>query len=205
MISFLRHYCRSEFKRIFIVLSLPLAVCLLQGCLPVAFVAGAATAGIVVFDNRAAKTMVDDRDITFRLQSRLNGDPELGSVAHLSVTSFNRVVLLVGQVPSDILRQRAEDMVRSNPKVRIVYNEITVVEKPSGLMTRTNDSWITTKVKTILAATSRLNSTSLKIVTEKGVVYLMGLTTKGQGSIAADKARTVFGVNKVVKLFEYIN
>ena len=186
-------------------LLLMLIVCLIQGCLPVAFVAGAATAGIVVFDNRTAKTIVDDRDITFRLQGKLNSDPELGSVAYLSVTSFNRVVLLVGQVPSDHLRQRAEDIVRSNPKVRIVYNEITVVEKPSGLMTRTNDSWITTKVKTILAATPGLNSTSLKVVTEKGVVYLMGLTTKGQGNIAADKARTVAGVNKMVKLFEYLN
>lgn len=187
------------------ILLLISVVCSIQGCLPAIFVAGAATAGIVVYDNRSAKTIIDDRDITFQLQGKFNSDPELSAKAHLSVTSFNRVALLVGQASSESLRQRAEDIVRSNPKVRIVYNEVVVVDKSLGLLDRTNDSWITTKVKTVLAATSGLNSTSLKIVTENRIVYLMGLTTKGQGGLAADKARTVAGVNKVVKLFEYMN
>ncbi len=186
-------------KKLLVAVTFALVV---QGCLPVVFVAGAAT-GAIVYDHRTTKTIVNDRDVTFQIQNRLNNDPEFKDQSHLSVTAFNHIVLLVGQVTSDDLRKKAEDIARSNSKVRMVYNEITV-EKPIGDLARTNDTWITTKVKTVLAATSGLNSASLKILTENKVVYLLGLTTKEQAKLAADKARTVSGVVKVVKLFEYM-
>ncbi len=176
----------------------------MQGCIPAAFVVGAAT-GTVVYDNRPTRTIADDRELVFQIQSKLNNDPELvNNRVHLSVTSFNRIVLLVGQVSRDDLRARAEDIVKSYAKARLVYNEITV-GKSIGNLARTNDTWITAKVKTVLATTPNLNSTSLKIVTENKIVYLMGLTTKGQGNVAAKKTRTVAGVEKVVKLFEYLS
>ena len=175
----------------------------LQGCLPAVFVAGAAT-GVVIYDHRNAKTMVEDREITFRVQNKLDSDQELRSKAHLSVTTFNHIALLVGQAPTEELRNRAEAIVKSNSKVKMLYNEVTI-EKPISNMALANDSWITTKVKTILTTVSGLNSSTLKVVTENKVVYLMGLTTRAQAKLATEKTRTVAGVQKVVKLFEYLS
>ncbi|HBY55454.1 MAG TPA: phospholipid-binding protein [Coxiellaceae bacterium] len=180
-----------------------LLILTLQGCLPAIFVAGAAT-GVIIYDHRNAKTMFEDRDITFQIQHRFDNDKELRNKAHLSITTFNHIALLLGQAPNDELRSRAEAIVKSNSKVKMLYNEVTI-EKPISDMARANDAWITTKVKTILATVPGLNSSSLKIVTENKVVYLMGLTTRTQAQLATDKTRTVAGVKKVVKLFEYLN
>jgi len=175
----------------------------LQACIPAAFVAGAA-AGTVVYDHRNAKTIIDDRDITFSLQHRLDSHKELLNHAHVSVTSFNRIALLVGQASTAELRREAETIVKANSKVKMLYNEVTV-ENPISDWARANDTWITTKIKTVLAATPGLNSSTLKVVTENKVVYLMGLTTHSQADLATDKTRTVAGINKVVNLFEYLN
>ena len=174
-----------------------------QGCWPVALVVGGAV-GTVVHDNRSTRTIVEDRDIVFRIQSKFNSDEELSKDSHLCITSFNYIVLLVGQVPNEELRKHAEDLAKSDSRVRLVYNEISV-GKPLGDLAKANDTWITAKTKTVLVSTSGLRSTSMKIVTEDGVIYLMGLTTKSQGNLAAKKARTVAGGRKIVKLFEYMN
>ncbi|MBU0745137.1 MAG: BON domain-containing protein [Gammaproteobacteria bacterium] len=179
------------------------AILMLQGCIPAVFVAGAAT-GFVVFDHRSARTMAEDRDVTFQIQNKFYNDKELRGQAHVSVTTFNHIALLLGQAPTAELRSKAEAIVKSNSKVKMLYNEVTI-EKPISDMARANDTWITTKVKTVLAATPGLNSATLKIVTENKVVYLMGLTTRTQATLAAEKTRTVAGVVKVVKLFEYLN
>lgn len=175
----------------------------LSGCVPAIFVAGAAT-GTIIYDHRSAKTIVQDRDITFQVQNKFDKDPEMRNKANVSITSFNYIVLLLGQAPNAELRNRAEEIAKSNSNVKMVYNEITIGE-PISNIDRTNDTWITTKVKTVLATVAGLNSTNLKIVTENGVVYLMGLTTRTQAGLATDKTRTVAGVQKVVKLFEYLN
>lgn len=177
---------------------------ILEGCVPVAFVAGAA-AGTVIYDQRSTKTIVEDRELVFRIRNNWKSDQDLTRQNHISATSFNRIVLLVGQVTSEEQRNQAENLAKSAaPNIRMLYNEITV-EPPIANLARSNDTWITTKVKTVLAATSGLNSSSLKILTENGVVYLMGLTTRTQATLAADKTRTVTGVKKVVKLFEYVS
>lgn len=175
----------------------------LPGCMPAIFVAGAATSA-VIYDQRNTKTIVEDRDLTFQVQHKFDNDPELRDKSHVSITSFNRIALLLGQVPTAELREKAEAIAKSNSNVKMLYNEITV-ENPISNMAKTNDAWITTKVKTVLAAASGLNSANLKIVTENKVVYLMGLTSRTQGQLATDKTRTVTGVEKVVKLFEYLN
>lgn len=181
-----------------------LAAIFLQGCVPAAFVAAGAATGVIVYDKRSAKTIVKDRDITFQVQSKLDHDKELSDKAHVSITTFNNIALLVGQTPSARLRKKAEKIVRSHSKIRLLYNEVSI-GKPLSNRAMANDAWITTKVKTVLATTSGLNSTSLKIITENKVVYLMGLTTRQQAELATKKTRTVAGVKKVVKLFEYIN
>lgn len=187
-------------KKILVVV---LVALILQGCIPAIFVAGAAT-GAVIYDHRSTKTMIDDRNLTFTIQHQFDNDQELRGKAHLSIASFNHIVLLLGQTPNAGLRNKAETMVKANAKVKMVYNEITV-EKPISNLDRTNDAWITTKVKTILASVPGLSSANLKVVTENKVVYLMGLTSRSQAKLAADKTRTVGGVQKVVKLFEYLN
>lgn len=181
-----------------------LVVLLLPGCLPTVFVAGAAAGGAIIYDHRDAKSMVQDHDVTFQVQNKLDHDKELHEQANISIATFNHIALLLGQAPNDELRNRAESIAKSNSSIKMLYNEITI-EKPISNIARANDSWITTKVKTILLATPGLNSTSLKIVTENGTVYLMGLTTRTQAQIATDKTRTVAGVQKIVKLFEYLN
>lgn len=189
------------------ILAIFLIVLLLPGCLPAVLVAGAGAAaagGAIIYDQRGTKGMVEDRDVTFQTQNRLDSDKELHTQAHISIATFNRIALLVGQAPNNELRSHAESIAKSNSNIKMLYNEITI-EQPISASARANDSWITAKVKTTLLAVPGLNSSSLKIVTENGVVYLMGLTTREQAQIATDKTRTVAGIQKIVKLFEYIN
>ncbi|MCL5260880.1 MAG: BON domain-containing protein [Gammaproteobacteria bacterium] len=176
----------------------------LQGCVPAALVAGAAAGGAVVADKRSTQTIFEDRNITFQIQGKLDADDELKQKAHVSVATFDHIALLVGQAPTQELKNRAETLAKSVPKVKLLYNEITI-EAPITELVMTNDAWITTKVKTVLMSDVDLKSMQLKIVTENSTVYLMGLTSRSQADIATARTRTVVGVKKVVKLFEYIN
>ena len=179
----------------------------LQGCVAAVVIAGAATAavagGAIIADNRSTKTIMEDRDLTYKIQEKLANDPELQGKVHIEVASFNGVVLLDGQAPTAELRDRAVSLANSVAKIKLLHNEITL-EYATGSSVRTHDSWITTKVKSSLVAEQGLSSAQMKIVTENGTVYLMGLVTKGQGDLAAKKASQVESVKKVVKLFEYI-
>jgi len=186
-------------KKIFLVIAFSLC---LEACIPTAFVAGAAAGGAVIYDQRSAQTILDDRDITYRVQAKLNQDPELKGVARLSVAAFNHTVLIVGQAPTDDLKKRAENLAYLIPKVSRVYNEITV-EKPASLIASSNDMWLTTKVKTALLAEKGLSSSQIKIVTESGVVYMMGIVSHNQANLATACTQKVAGVQKIVKLFEY--
>lgn len=176
----------------------------LQGCVPAAFVAGAAAGGAVIYDHRKPETILQDHDITYNAQNKLDDDAAIKTKASISVATFNHIVLLVGQAPTRALRDKAEALVKTVPNIRMLYNEITI-ESPISEADEANDTWITSKVKAVLFAERDLNSTQLKIITENGVVYMMGLTTRGQAQIATERARSVKGVRKVVKLFEYIS
>ena len=124
--------------------------------------------------------------------------------ANISVTSFNGIILLTGQVSSADLISIATAQVEPMRNVRKLYNELTVAGKTS-LLSRTNDSWLTTKVKSAFSTAESSDATRIKVVTENSVVYLMGLLTRAEAEAAADIARNIQGVQKVVKVFEYIN
>jgi osmotically-inducible protein OsmY len=177
---------------------------LLSACVPAAFVVGATTGGVVISDRRNFETILQDKKITYKAIVQLNSEPLLKGESHITVTTFNRVVLLVGQAATPELRKRAYELVKSVPNIRRINNAIVVAE-PTAAITRSKDTWITTKVKTALLAEKGLNSTQIKVITEACTVYLIGLVTHQQAEIATDVARQVDGVEKVVTLFEYIS
>ncbi len=123
--------------------------------------------------------------------------------SHLVVVSYNGVILLAGQVASEALRDKAAEVAQSLQRVRKVHNELTV-GGPISLMARTNDSWLTTKVKSRLIVSDEAYGTKTKVVTENGVVYLMGLLTRAQADNAVKVTSQVYGVQKIVKVFEYL-
>jgi osmotically-inducible protein OsmY len=173
---------------------------LLTGC--VAAVVVGAAAGIVVYDKRSLATIESDTRIFFKIHKAILKDPRLAD-CRIIVSSFNRVVLLVGQTPAASLREVAEKIAHRTANVRRVYNEVTIGH-PLALKQRTKDSWITGQVRSLMLAEKDLESGSIRIVTENGVVYLMGIATHEQANIAVNVARQVKDVVKVVKIFQYI-
>lgn len=171
---------------------------LLTSCVA-AVVAGAAG---MVYDRRAVGTMEADARLFHVVHKSIVTDPQFRD-SRILVTSFNRVVLLVGQTPAASLRVLAEKTARSASGVKRVYDEVTIGH-PIPLTQRTKDSWITSQVRSNMLTKKGLESGSIRVVTENGAVYLMGIVTAEQGSLAVDVARRVTGVNKVVKIFQYI-
>jgi osmotically-inducible protein OsmY len=176
---------------------------LLQACAG-AVVATGVAAGAVAVDRRTTGTMIDDQTIEIKARQAFLSDSQISRKAHVSPTSFNGVVLLTGQAPNVELKARAEELVTSIPKVRSVHNEL-VVAAPSAMITRTSDTWITGKVKSNLLASDFMDATRTKVVTENGTVYLMGLVTRAEGDQAARIAHRIGGVQRVVKVFEYLD
>ncbi|MAS81114.1 MAG: BON domain-containing protein [Legionellales bacterium] len=188
------------------LLYLLILLCLMpyiSGCAFVA-VGGAATAATVSVDRRTPGTQIEDQTIEIKANQTLNNDPELNEQAHWNVISYNTVVLLTGETPTDALRQKALALVKSIDKVTHVYNEITIAA-PSSMVSRTSDSYITTKVKTQMFANKKLIGIEIKVATDKGVVYLMGIVSRAEAEIATEIARQTGGAQKVVKLFQYID
>lgn len=185
------------------ILAILILLVVLAGCWPTAFLAGAAGAGAIIYDNRSMEVMIDDRNITHQAQLQIDADDMLKDNTHISVATFNHIVLLVGQVATKEQKDRAEGIIKNVPEVKRIYNQITI-EPPISYKARSEDSYITTKVKAAMLTQAGLRSTQMKIVTENGVVYIMGLTTRSQGNLAAETVRKVTGVKKVVKLLEYL-
>lgn len=178
---------------------------LLNGCIGI-LVGGAATGLSVAHDRRTTGTVVDDQTIELKLHSAL--DQQLPPENHINITVYNGAVLLSGEIATAQTRQQVDRIARSiEPPVREVYNEL-VVGPPSALSSRSNDTLLTTQVK---AALLRINDipdfdpTRVKVVTEREVVYLLGLVRPREAEAAADVASQVSGVRQVVTLFEYIN
>lgn len=174
---------------------------LLTGCVA-AVVAGAAAAGLVVYDRRSVVTLESDARIFHRVHKAIVSDPRFRD-SRIVVSSFNRVVLLVGQTPTASLRVVAEKIAQNTPNVRRVYNEVAVGYS-IPLSQRSKDSWITSQVRSLMLTKKGLESGSIHIVTENGVVYLMGIATHEQADLAVSVARQMKDVQKVVKVFQYI-
>ena len=178
------------------------ATTLLGGCAPLQ-IGGALAGGAMVFtDRRTSGTQVEDEVIELKGMNRVR--EVLGERGQVNVTSYNRIVLLTGEVPEAADKTTVEQAVAKVDNVRSVVNELTV-GLPRSITGRSSDALLTTKVKASFIDAKDLFSNALKVVTSQGVVYLMGRVTEREAERAADVARGVAGVRKVVKVFEIVS
>jgi len=182
------------------VLAALLPALLLSGCAPVLVGAGAAAGLSMSEDRRSSGAQLDDQSIEWRASSRIG--ERFGSKVHVNITSYNRAALLTGEVPDERTRGEVDGLVRGVPSVQGTTNELVVAE-PTSLGSRTTDSFITSKIKTRFLDAGKFNALHVKVVTEAGVVYLLGTVTEKEAEDAVEIARTTGGVRKVVKMFEY--
>lgn len=183
------------------VLAAALAATLaLPGCLPV-MATGAAVGTMAAIDRRTVGAQTEDQGIELKAMNRLRS--ALEQPGGVSVTSYNRKVLLTGQVASEKDKRTAEAVVGELDNVRSIHNELQIAGQPS-FETKTADSLITARVKAALFNAKDLQANTIKVVTESGNVYLMGLVSRREGTRAADVASRVAGVQRVVTVFEYI-
>lgn len=188
-------------NRLFFVFILALTFPALQGCVPVV-AGGAATGALMATDRRTSGIYIEDQNIELKAEARISD--KLKDNVHANVTSFNLNVLLTGEAFNEASRAEAETIVRGVPSVKQVYNELAIAPS-SGFSARSNDSYITTKVKARMVEANKFNPNHVKVVTEAGTVYLMGIVTRKESDAAVELARTTSGVQKVVKLFEYLD
>jgi osmotically-inducible protein OsmY len=151
-------------------------------------------------DRRSTGAQIDDESIEIRASNRVND--RFGDRAHVNVTSYNRIALITGEVPDERAREQVEKIVLAVPNVRGATNDVQIWGV-SSLGSRANDSYLTTKVRGRLLDTKRVSPVHVKVVSEAGVVYLMGIVTQAEADEAVEIARTTGGVRKVVKVFEY--
>jgi len=185
------------------MLLIPLVtVFLFQGCAPVAITGATTAVSTVAADRRTAGAMVEDQAIEVKSRLALADRKELNDRVHINFTSFNTTVLVSGEAPTEEDRQAVIDLVKNVEKVTKVHDEISIAA-PSSLLSRSADTVISAKIKAKLIAEKDLSTLHIKVVTENGISYLMGLVSEEEGDIATEVARRTGGVQKVVKLFEY--
>ena len=186
-------------------LVLPLLFFTLSGCevfLVSGIITGVGTGLAVSEDRRTSGTFVEDEGIEFT-SAQLIREKTTASI-HVNVTSFNRNVLLTGEAPTESIKKEIEDLISGVKNVRNVTNDI-VVTSPSSLLTRSNDMITTAKVKGRFLDGGRFQINHVKVVTENGTVYLLGLVKRQESESASEKARSTSGVRRVVKVFEFLD
>ena len=175
-------------------------VLVLPGCAPLLVGGAVVGTGMVVTDRRTAGTQVEDESIELKAASRVR---DLATLGHVEVTSYNRTVLVVGEVPGEPEKVAVGKAVAGVENVRTVVNELAVLPGAS-LGTRTNDRFLEARVKAVLIDAKDVQASAYKVVVERGIVYLMGRVTEREATRGADLARTVPGVQKVVRVFEML-
>lgn len=190
----------TPFKKLAFVLG---ASIMLQGC--VAAVLGGAAAGTkVATDPRTMGTQVDDETLELKVENALDKDAQIQSESRVNAVSYSGRVLLIGQVPSESTKETATSLAKGVEGVTDVYNELRVGPKITiGQISK--DSWITTQIKSKLLVDDRVKTTDVKVITENGEVFLLGSLTHAQADAAAEIASKISGVQKVVKVFKYLN
>ena len=180
-----------------------LAFCvpLLAGCFGVAAV-GVGTGVLMVSDRRNSETYVTDQGLELRASSRIS--EKFGDKVHVNVTSYNRMLLLTGEAPSESLKTEIAQVASAVQNVKSISNELAIAG-PSSLGGRSNDAYLTSKVKARFVDAKKFSAHHVKVVTEAGVTFLLGLVTQAEADAAADIARTTGGVQKVVRVFEIIS
>lgn len=172
----------------------------LQGCFPVV-AAGVTTGVLATMDRRSIGAQTEDETIEWKASARVR--EKFGDKVHVNFTSYNRKVLLTGEVPSAEIKAEVERVVTGIPNVQGVHNELAM----AGLTTfsaRSNDTYITSKVKGRFIDTNKFNPVHVKVVTEAGAVYLLGQVTQREADIAVEVTRTTSGVVKVINLMDVI-
>jgi osmotically-inducible protein OsmY len=190
-----------------LLISLVLLAPALHGCIPAAVVAGGGAAVMVAEDRRSSGTIVDDQSIEGKVSSRISekySDKKYQTTVHIDVTSFNRIVLLDGEVPDQATKDDIGAIALGVEGVRNVQNEI-VIGPVTSSGTHANDAYLTSKVKGRFVTENKFQPNHVKVVTENSTVFLMGLVKHKEGDDAAEIASTTSGVTRVVKLFEYID
>ena len=173
----------------------------LAACAPL-IVGGAVVGGVMAVDRRTAGTQIEDEGIELRAANRIR--ETLGDRAHVNVTSYNRQALLTGEVATAQDRQTVEQIVSQVENTRSVVNDLAVMPA-STLSQRSNDTFITGKVRASLVDAKDISANSFKVVTERNIVYLMGRVSQREATRASDIARGVSGVAKVVRVFEIVS
>jgi osmotically-inducible protein OsmY len=182
--------------------ALTAATLLLSGCAPVLVGGAAAGAAVVATDRRTSGTQLEDQNIDLKIQ--YNTAQKFGDTARVDANSYEGVVLLTGEVPNEAAKEQAGAIARGVENVKKVVNQLAVGPVASW-STRSNDTWLTSKVRTALLDTKFVPSGTINVTTDKGVVYLQGKVTQAEGEYAASAAAGVSGVVKVVKLFDIIS
>ncbi|WP_298210520.1 BON domain-containing protein [Acidovorax sp.] len=173
----------------------------LSACAPL-IVGGAVVGGVMAVDRRTAGTQVEDEGIELRAVNRIR--EVLGDRGHVNVTSYNRQALLTGEVPNAQDRQAVEQIVSQVENTRSVVNDLAVMPA-SSLSQRSNDTFITGKVRASLVDAQDISANSFKVVTERNIVYLMGRVSQREANRATEITRGVSGVSKVVRVFEIVS
>ena len=153
-------------------------------------------------DRRTTGTVVDDNSIVLKAQEVIYTDDRLKKQVHVNIISYNGIVLLTGEAPTEEMRSAVVSHVQHIPKVRQIHNEIAIAP-PSSRSERSQDTWITTKVKGKLLGNKEVAGLTIKVITEHGIVYLLGMVTQVDGEAAINLARQVDGVKEIVNMFEY--
>ncbi len=188
-----------------LTLLLVLAATVLTGCVAAA-VGTAGAVGVtsvdIIHDRRTVGAYVDDAAIEVKAKHFILTNDDIRKDTHVNVTSMNGIVLLTGEAPTPELRNRVVSHVRGIEGVRQVVNEVTTAGK-TAMISRTNDTWLTAKVKTKLFDETKFDANRVKVVSERGNVYLMGLLSRAEAQAATDAASQVGGIVRIVKVFEY--
>ena len=189
-----------ETRRLTHAVALTVLVAALSGCAPLILGGAMVGSGLVITDRRTTGIQVEDQSIEFKAAARVR---ELATLGRVDATSYNRIVLLTGEVPAAADRMAVEKVVAGVENVRSVVNELTVGDKPS-LVARSTDAVLAGKVKATFVDTKDVQANAYKVVAERGVVYLMGRVSEREAQRGTEIARSVSGVQKVVRVFEIL-
>ena len=174
----------------------------LQSCLPLLVGAGVGAGVMMADDRRTSATVLEDQTIEIKIRNRMKEKYE--DQLHVSITSFNRFVLLTGEAPTEEIKQDLTIVALEVQNVRNVQNEVIVAGK-SSLTSRSSDALLTSRIKGRLTQNKDVSANHVKVVTENGTAFLMGLVTRAEAESAAQTAATTSGAQRVVKAFEYID
>ncbi|WP_462156564.1 division/outer membrane stress-associated lipid-binding lipoprotein [Pseudoalteromonas sp. GB56] len=174
----------------------------LQGC-AAAVVAGTAGAVTAANDRRTIGSQIDDNNIEVKTTLAIKDTLGERKDANVTVVSYNGIVLLLGQVPSEELKSQSQRAAEGVDGLRRLHNQLRI-GSPTSITTQSHDTWLTSKVKTQLLAAESVSGNNIKVVTENGEVFLMGLVSKTEANDAVQIARNISGVERVIKVFEYL-